>query len=328
MKYFLRLWVLSALVMPLVLGGRGIFSAPRSLAEAAQRQATWSSAAFGLLPSLLLMNPGIVHGASASASASASENSFQLLSSRALGGDALSYSPGIQSADVLYPSWFSGIWSVESTTASVIAPLGIDAFGGTNAWEAAQKDIGNTLKYKSRFFESEGAVIADRLFNVKAIASVAMGKGAVLGIGGDRSIPKVNNLKYYDGLAAMMNVAITPDQSQGDIFDCSLVTVGRSYASDSTGGFVAVEKVTQSISRRMDLLASQPTAPRIKEIETISLYKAPTGIDSVEAVQRTSTYLSPNEESSRYRSLVSKDARVRDTAVDMRTYHLSYKRDT
>ena len=315
--------MLSALVMPLIPGARGTFSTPRSLVEAAQGQAAWSSkAAFCLLPSLLLVNPGIAHGASAG------EDSFKLLSSRALGSDALSYSPGIQSADVLYPDWFAGIWSVESTTASVNAPLGIDAFGGTNAWEAAQKDIGNTLKYKSRFFESEGAVIADRLFNVKAIASVAMGKGAVLGIEGDRSIPKANKLKYYDGLAAMMNVAITPDQSQGDIFDCSLVTVGRSYVSDSTGGFVAVEKVTQSILRRMDLLASQPTAPRIKEIETISLYKAPTGTDSVEAVQRTSTYLSPNEESSRYRSLVSKDARVRDTAVDIRTYNLSYRRET
>ena len=316
--------MLSALVMPLVSGARGIFSAPRSLAEAAQGQAAWSAAtAFGLVPSLLLVNPGIAHGASAG------EDSFKLLSSRALGSDALSYSPGIQSADVLYPDWFAGTWSVESTTASVNAPLGIDAFGGTNAWEAAQKDIGNTLKYKSRFFESEGAVIADRLFNVKAIASVAMGKGAVLGIEGDRSIPKANNLKkYYDGLAAMMNVAITPDQSQGDIFDCSLVTVGRCYASDSTGGFVAVEKVTQSVSRRMDLLASQPTAPRIKEIETISLYKTPTGTDSIEAVQRTSTYLSPNEESSRYRSLVSKDVRVRDTAVDVRSYKLSYRRDT
>ena len=41
--------------------------------------------------------------------------------------------------------------------------------------------------HESENEEPDGPVIADRLFNVKAIASVAMGKGAVLGIEGERT---------------------------------------------------------------------------------------------------------------------------------------------
>ena len=119
-----------------------------------------------------------------------------------------------------------------------------------------------------------------------------------------------------------------PDQSRGDIFDCSLVTTDRSFASDSTASFIAVEKVIQSISRRMDQLAPQPTAPRVKEIETISLYGAPSSPDTLEAIQRTATFLSPKEQSARFRSLMSKDNRVGNMAVDIRTYKLQYTRDT
>jgi hypothetical protein len=313
----MRLWLVLALSFYLIClkGSRNI---PQSLREACRGQvhqvSAWSALGLSLgglkLPS---------------ACAASAEEPFKFLMGRALGSDAMRYSPGVLSADVEYPKWFAGEWNVESTTASVNAPLGINAFGGASAWEAAQKDIGNTLKYKSKFF-GEGAVIADRLFNVKAIASVAMGKGAVLGIEGDRSIPKTNDREYYNGLAARMYVAITPDRSQGDIFDCSLVTSDRCFAAESAGGFVAVEKVIQTISRRMDLLASQPTAPRIKEIETISLYKPTSSEDSIEAVQRTATFLSPTEQSARYRQLVAENPRVATTAVDIRTYNLRYSR--
>ena len=283
----------------------------------------------GFVIPLLLLNPAI---------AKSSDNSpFKMLSDRAISSDSKVYNPGMLYEDVLYPKYFNGMWKCESTTASVSAPLGIDAFGGPSAWESAQKDIGNTLKYQSRFItRPDGEVVADRLFNVKTIADKAMGKGAVLVIEGDRGILKgisSNTIAYFDGLAAKINVAITPDQTTGDIFDVSLVTSDRNYGSDEgsnaeAGAFAVVERVTQSISRRMDLLSSQPPPPRVKEIETISFYSVPNSDRTVvQAVQRTATFLSPQEQSVSYRSLVAKDGRIANEAVDIRTYNLTYIRE-
>ena len=95
------------------------------------------------------------------------------MADRALSADSSFLDTGVLWKDVYYPAYFSGEWACASTTKSVFAPLGIEAFGGTPSWEAAQKDVGQTLKYKSKFLASPASVdgvIADRIFNINSIA--------------------------------------------------------------------------------------------------------------------------------------------------------------
>ena len=95
--------------------------------------------------------------------------------------------PGVLSADVVYPSWFEGVWDSASTTRNVYGPIGIDLFGGESMWQKAQKDVGSTINYKSKFMKvptgddkgEQQVVIADRLFNIAAIADSAVGKVSV-----------------------------------------------------------------------------------------------------------------------------------------------------
>ena len=58
----------------------------------------------------------------------------------------------------------------------------------------------------------------------------------------------------------------------------TLSTVGRQVAADAdqlsdSEQFACLEKSVQAISLRIDSLAKAPPPPRIKEIETITVYK-------------------------------------------------------
>lgn len=271
----------------------------------------------------------------ASVLAGVDDKDFLSLADRANSEASSSLDTGVLYKDVLYPQWLDGDWFVSSTTKSVYAPLGLEAFGGSSAWEAAQKDIGNTLKYKSRFLnspETGNGVIADRIFNVRSIATAAVGKDSIMTIGGPREDSK-GQAPDFDALAQELRVSMSPNQIAGEIFDVSLATTGRIYypnalskskVDEST--FVAMEKVQQVISRRMDELMS-PNTQKVKVIETISLYKreSPT---RVAGIQRTATFLSPLEQSSRFRALAEKDSRVKEQAVDIRLYDLIYEKVT
>ena len=64
---------------------------------------------------------------------------------------------------------------MRSETKDVQAPCGVALFGGNSTYLNAKKDIGNVLSYDSRFLtDASGSVIADREFNVKSIAKVAI----------------------------------------------------------------------------------------------------------------------------------------------------------
>lgn len=255
---------------------------------------------------------------------------FKRLAERAMTADSSVMDTGVLYKDVLYPSYFSGEWACSSTTKSVYAPLGIEAFGGASAWAQAQSDLGKTLNYKSRFLSSSSAsekgVIADRVFNINSIASAAVGSGSIMTIGG-----REGKTADSESLAQEIRVAMSPNQIAGEIFDVSLTTTGRDYyPNDYTksnvdkAAFVAAEKVQQVISRRMDELMTPNSAQgKVKEIETISLYRqdSPT---TISALQRTATFLSPLEQSSRYRMLAEKEPRVKTEAVDVRIYELVY----
>ena len=112
---------------------------------------------------------------------------FQRLLKRASSADSMRVDPGVLSADVVYPSWFEGVWDSASTTRNVYCPIGIDLFGGESMWQKAQKDVGSTINYKSKFMKvptgddkgGKQVVIADRLFNIAAIADSAVGKVSV-----------------------------------------------------------------------------------------------------------------------------------------------------
>jgi hypothetical protein len=67
--------------------------------------------------------------------------------------------------------WFSGTWTVRSETMDVQAPCGVGLFGGNATYQAAKSDVGNILKYESRFInDGSGHVTADREYNVRSIA--------------------------------------------------------------------------------------------------------------------------------------------------------------
>ncbi len=73
-------------------------------------------------------------------------------------------------------SWFAGTWKVVSECTNVLAPCGIVLFGGNRTYEAALAERGpsKSLNYESRFLVSGDSAVADREFNVKSIARVAM----------------------------------------------------------------------------------------------------------------------------------------------------------
>ena len=155
-----------------------------------------------------------------------------------------------------------------------------------------------------------------------------MGSGSIMKISGREGVAADT-----DSLAEEIRVSMSPNQIAGGIFDVSLTTTGRDHSPNAgtkskvdKAAFVAVEKVQQKIARRMDELMSPNSAlGKVKEIETISLYRqeSPTRIS---ALQRTATFLSPLEQSSRYRMLSEKEPRVKNEAVDIRIYELVYEK--
>jgi len=64
---------------------------------------------------------------------------------------------------------------VISETKEIQAPCGVALFGGNATYTNALKDVGNILRYDSRFIrDGTGRIIADREYNVKSIVKVAM----------------------------------------------------------------------------------------------------------------------------------------------------------
>merc|ERR1740130_376713 len=100
-----------------------------------------------------------------------------------------------ETADVEYPSWFQGSWKCTSTLEQVVAPAGASLFtpgrNGTEALRRARLDVGQPLRYGTRWRrgEREGTWVVDRAYNVVAISAASMGAAAVQNceaIGADR----------------------------------------------------------------------------------------------------------------------------------------------
>jgi hypothetical protein len=306
-------------------------------------RATLSSTAFGTLSavsSVLLVNTVYaVNGVDAATTTTTTtstflgsmkdEKKFTFLEKRVNNEDDGSlFSPGYVYEDICYPSWFNGVWDTKSTTRQVVAPLGKKIFGGEAAYSNALNDVNRTINYESRFLDrGHGEIIADRIFNIKSIGAEAMGKDAIVDLKQrvGQSLLREDKVKYYNSLSKELNIAISPDAVRGDIFDVNLITEDRDAAiNEKEDAFVVLEKSIQTISVRIDALAQNPPLPRIKEIETITLYRQLDDGKRISAVQRTATFLSKLDRSVRYRQIAHEEPRIAHTAVDIRKYDVEY----
>lgn len=202
-----------------------------------------------------------------------------LLESRVL-SNVLNAPPyGMEGTDIFYPSWFKGSWKVSSHTKEVQAPCGVALFGGNTTYQNAVQDVGNVLKYESRFVtDSAGRVIADREFNVKSIARVAMGENSVVDVS-EASPNKFSCLIAPQGAPSMISVDLLvlnrrQENVGGNNFDCS--------------------EVVREIATPIDRPKQQ--SPILKEIETTSLYTYLPDKDEVHCKQRSAAFLLPSNQ--------------------------------
>ena len=261
-----------------------------------------------------------------------------LLESR-VDGNVLSPPPyGMETGDIVYPSWFRGTWRVSSTTRSVQAPCGILLGFASNAtYDAAMADVGTALQYECRFLatattpttddndnnkngeDAAAGCIADREFNVRRIAQAAFGSlNCVL------DIP----LATANKLTAILAPPGAPQPFQVDLF-----VVNRRQETVSSTQFDCSEVVREIIVAAGGSGGNNPTtttattAPRpvLKEVETTSLYTYDAASDSVACRQRSATYLLPSQTNPlQFRKWEMAQGRP----VDVRYYDVLYTRKT
>jgi hypothetical protein len=186
----------------------------------------------------------------------------------------------LEGPDVFYPNWFGGTWDVESTTSDVQSPCGPILFGGNATYVKAREEIGKSLQYQSRFI-SDGYdhVIADREFNVKSIAKVAMGANSVVDV--STATPnKFSCLLSPTGSPSMLTV--------------DLIVLNRRQENIDANNFRCSEVVREIVSA-VGQSPARPQSPLLKEIETTSLYRlvSPT---EIQCIQRSATFLLPSQQ--------------------------------
>ena len=198
-------------------------------------------------------------------------------------------------------SWFAGTWKVVSECTDVQAPCGIALFGGNRTYEAALADRGasKALSYESRFLAGD-AVIADREFNVKSIAKVAMGENSVVDV--SLATPnKFSCLLSLEGAPSLITVdllVLNRRQEQVDEthFDCSEV----------------VREIVSGVERTSSAM--------LKEVETTSLYHLQTD-GSIQCRQRSATFLLPSQDDPMALQMWQA---ARGRPIDVRFYNVLY----
>jgi hypothetical protein len=221
---------------------------------------------------------------------------------------------GMEGTDIFYPSWFAGTWKVSSKTQEVQAPLGVALFGGNVTYQTALQDIGNVLKYESRFVsQSDGGsssspnrVIADRDFNVRSIAKVAMGENSVVDV--STATPnKFSCLIAPKGAPSMIAV--------------DLLVLNRRQETVGPNQFDCSE-VVREIATPVDRPKQQPAL--LKEIETTSLYTYIPEKDEIHCQQRSAAFLLPSNQNEIAMKMWQAS---RGKAIDVRFYDLVYTRN-
>jgi hypothetical protein len=219
---------------------------------------------------------------------------------------------GMEGPDVAYPSWFSGLWTVESTTKDVLAPCGLALFGGNATYNKARLDIGNVLRYESRFLssaDSPTSCIADREYNVRSIAKAAMGANSVV------DIPLATPNK--------MSAILAPLGSPS-LLKVDLITLNRRQEIISDVRFDCSEVVREIVAPvGQSIPSSAASASILKEIETTSLYTYNPQTDMVACRQRSAAFLLPSQQNPMAMSMFQAS---RGRAVDVRFYDVNYTR--
>ncbi len=211
---------------------------------------------------------------------------------------------GMEGPDIYYPSWFAGTWKVASTTTDVQAPVGAALFGGNRTFASAQREIGTTLQYESRFVTTTASsattttrdnntaiIVADREYNVRSIAQAAMGSNSVL------DLPFVSPNK----LTCILAPAGSPS-----ILQATLLILNRRQETISDTKFDCSEVVQEIVAPTSTPGAGGPSSsntmmttmmPRIlKQVETTSLYTYDPKRDAISCRQRSATYLLPSQQ--------------------------------
>jgi len=242
---------------------------------------------------------------------------------------------GIESSDVLYPSYFNGVWNVQSKTTEVLAPCGITLFGGNSTFTKAQNEIGTTLLYKARFIPSaysssknsnndgsdettsQPMVIADREYNVIEIVKSAMGSNSVLDV--PLSTPN------------KVSVLLSPNGAN-QVFRADLLTLNRRSEYINSCEFHCSEVVRQIISpansnqASTNAISPQRSTSLFKEIETTSLYtvvrnEKDGSVNSIFCRQRSATFLLPSQQDPLALKMWEMS---RGRPIDVRFYDVSY----
>jgi len=281
----------------------------------------------------LLSGVGIGLGCSEPAFAadpSASQSQSSLLVNRLENNVLEPPTYGMEGSDIFYPKWFAGNWKTASTTKSVEAPCGIALFGGNTTYTNGQQDIGNVLKYDSRFLTNTDTdattVIADREFNVKSIVKVTMGENSIVDV--SKATPNL-----FCCLLALKNSA--------SLLQVDLIALNRrSEREVATPNQFVCSEVVREIAKTVnnnnnnnknnnDDDARQPQQKRkntpsvLKEIETTSSYTYFPETDEVHCRQRSAAFLLPSNENEMAMRMWQLS---RGRAIDVRYYDVIYSR--
>jgi hypothetical protein len=279
----------------------------------------------GCLGSGMLLAPR-----SAQAAESTKSQLKQPLANRVTGNLLTSPDYGIEGADVFYPAWFSGTWSVDSVCTEVQAPCGVVLFGGNRTYDKAQKEIGTSLLYESRFVTStanaaageqetttttSNLVTADREYNVKSIAKAAMGANSVVDV----------NLATPNKFSCVLAPKGSPSLLRVD-----LITLNRRQETISDTVFhcsEVVREIVAPVGPQAAGTTAVSTNPILKEVETTSLYtyydpkSVKPGDPLVRCRQRSATFILPSQENDVQMYLFSA---AKGRPVDVRFYDVAY----
>lgn len=225
---------------------------------------------------------------------------------------------GREDADIVYPDWFRGTWSVNSECTSVEAPCGIPLFGGNSTFAKAKEEVGeaNALRYRARFVEGSSGTIADRDYNVREIVKQAMGENAVQDV----------SLATPDKFSCLLAPA-----GAGQVLSVDLLTLARRQENIDAKHFHCAEvarqvvaPIDQSKPQMTALPTQQPSSKTVllKEIETASLYTLEDD-DKVRCLQRSATFLLPSQQDPLAQQLWQMS---RGRPIDVRFYDVTYTR--
>lgn len=224
---------------------------------------------------------------------------------------------GLETSDIFYPEWFRGSWRVVSETKDVQAPCGIALFGGNSTFSRAKAEIGTFLKYESRFVvDGNGNIVADREYNVKSIATAAMGEYSVL------NIPLATPNKF---------TCILAPKGSPNMLQVDLIALNRRQETINERQFDCSEVTREIVAplksneRTQQMTASPQSASILKEVETISLYTFNPTSKEITCQQRSATFLLPSQTNPLAMKMWEAS---RGRPIDVRFYNVVYKKQT